>query len=168
MKRFGIYAMLAAAGAILLPWAVAEQSARPAATDTGQRDVAAIEALYSAWNEAVENGDIPGYLAVLDADVELMPTDASPIRGRDHYGVFLQPVFGNDRFEIEVADAPTVEVDGDLAYARYDYIIHRMPVGSDDRFSTSRKFLDVLKRQPDGTWRVFKHIWNYNESGATP
>ena len=52
--------------------------------------------------------------------------------------------------------------------ARYDYIIHRMPVGGDDRFSSYRKFLDVLKRQPDGTWRVFKHIWNYNEPSPTP
>ena len=84
MKRFGIYAMLAAAGTVLLPWAVAEQSAPPAAADARQRDIAAIQALYSAWNEAVENGDIPGYLAALDADAELLPAAAPPIRGSRH------------------------------------------------------------------------------------
>ena len=131
-------------------------------------DAAAIRALQAAWNQAVEAGDIKGYLAVLDADVELLPTDAPPIRGRDHYGQFLGPVFEQDRFEIEVVGPGTVEVDGNLAYARYDYVIHRMPKGTDERISSLRKFLDVLRRQEDGSWRVLKHIWNYNEPGVTP
>ena len=132
------------------------------------RDIAAIRALYDAWNEAVEGSDIAGYLAVLDADVELMPTDAPPIQGRDNYRTFLQPVFGNDSYKIEVVAAPRVGVDGDVAYARYDYIIHRTPVGGQQRTSSYRKYLDVLRRQPDGSWRVFKHIWNYNEPGVIP
>lgn len=168
MQRFLIYSVLVAVGAVLSPWPVAAQAGDPAAADAGEADIAAIRALYTAWNEAVEGSDISGYLAVLDADVELLPTDAPPFRGRDNYGAFLQPVFGNDRFEIEVAEPPAVQVDGDLAYARYDYIIHRMPVGSEERISSYRKFLDVLKRQPDGTWRVLKHIWNYNAPGVMP
>ena len=142
-------------------------AATPLAADPAA-DAAAIRALQAAWNQAVEAGDIGGYLAVLDADVELLPTDAPPIRGRDHYGQFLGPVFEQDRFEIEVVDAGTIEVDGDLAYARYDYIIHRMPKGGDERISSQRKFLDVLRRQEDGSWRVLKHIWNYNEPGVVP
>lgn len=141
--------------------------AAPLAADP-EADVVAIRALQAAWNQAVEAGDIPGYLAVLDADVELLPTDAPPIRGRDHYGQFLGPVFEQDSFEIEVVDPGTVEVDGDLAYARYDYVIHRMPKGSDERISSLRKFVDVLRRQEDGSWRVLKHIWNYNEPGVIP
>ena len=149
------------AGSVLLLGTV------PLAADPAA-DAAAIRALQAAWNQAVEAGDIPGYLAVLDADVELLPTDAPPIQGRDHYGQFLGPVFEQDRFEIEVVDPGTVKVDGDLAYARYDYIIHRMPHGTGERISSLRKFLDVLRRQEDGSWRVLKHIWNYNEPGVTP
>ena len=141
--------------------------AAPLAADHAA-DAAAIRALQAAWNAAVEAGSIEGYLAVLDADVELLPTDAASIRGRDNYGQFLGPVFAQDRFAIEVVDVGTVAVDGDLAYARYDYIIHRMPKGSGKRVSSQRKFLDVLRRQDDGSWRVLKHIWNYNEPGVTP
>ena len=47
-------------------------------------------------------------------------------------------------------------------------IIHRMPKGSSERISSLRKFLEVLRRQEDGSWRVLKHIWNYNEPGVTP
>ncbi|MCY3639750.1 MAG: SgcJ/EcaC family oxidoreductase [Gammaproteobacteria bacterium] len=153
--------------ALALIWSVLFVAAAPLAADPAA-DAAAIRALQAAWNQAVEAGSIEDYLAVLDADVELLPTDAPPIRGRDHYGQFLGPVFEQDRFEIEVVDPGTVKVDGDLAYARYDYIIHRMPKGSDERISSLRKFLDVLRRQEDGSWRVLKHIWNYNEPDVTP
>ena len=139
----------------------------PLAADAGA-DAAAIRDLQAAWNTAVEAGDIAGYLAVLDADVELLPTDAPPIRGRDHYGQFLGPVFEQDSYEIEVVDLGTVGVDGDLAYARYDYIIHRTPKAGGERVSSLRKFVDVLRRQEDGSWRVLKHIWNYNEPGVMP
>lgn len=131
-------------------------------------DLAAIRALQSSWNEAVEAGNIDGYVAVLDADIELMPTDAPPIRGADNYRAFLQPVFLNDTYRIEVVSPAEIAVDGDLAYARYDYIIHRTPKGGSKTFSTLRKYLDVMRRQKDGSWRVYKHIWNYNEPGLTP
>ena len=131
-------------------------------------DVAAIRQLQADWNAAVEQGSIEGYLAVLDADVELLPTDAPPIRGRDNYGQFLQPVFKQDRYEVEVVDPGEVVVAGNIAYARYDYVIHRFPAGGGEPVSSRRKFLDVLRRQEDGAWRVLKHIWNYNEPGVTP
>ena len=161
--------MLTAAGCLLVPVLSAGEtpgSAVPA--DDGADDIAAIRAVYAGWNAAVESGNIVGYLAALDEDVELMPTDAPPIRGRDNYAGFLEPVFATDSFEIEIADTGTIEVDGDLAWARYDYIIHRLPEGGAARISSYRKFLDVLRRQPDGSWRVLKHIWNYNEPGVTP
>ncbi len=165
MRRVWKYA-LAAVALAMAPLAVAGDSGRQG--EVADPDIVAIRALYHAWNEAVEGSDIAGYLAALDTDVELLPADAPPVRGRDSYGVFLQPVFASDAFEIEVVVAPSVQVDGDLAYARYDYIIHRMPVGGEARISSYRKFLDVLRRQPDGSWRVFKHTWNYNEPGVMP
>ena len=62
----------------------------------------------------------------------------------------------------------TIEVEGNMAYARYDYIIHTTSIPSDSIQTTTtvssyRKFLDVMRRQSDGSWRVYKHIWNYNE-----
>ena len=96
------------------------------------------------------------------------PPDAEPVRGADNYRAFLQPVFVNDTFRIEAVAPSEIVVDGDLAYARYDYIIHRSPKGTDETFSTLRKYLDVLRRQPDGSWRVYKHVWNYNEPDLIP
>ena len=52
--------------------------------------------------------------------------------------------------------------------SRYDYIIHRTPKGGSETISSYRKFVDIMRRQEDGTWRVYKHIWNYNEPDVVP
>ena len=131
-------------------------------------DIEAIRALQAQWNAAVEGSSVDGYMAVLDPEIELLPTDAPPIHGKEGYASMLEGVFATDTFEIEVKDSGTVEVAGDWAWARYDYVIHRTPIGGDVTFSSERKFLDIMRRQPDGSWGVYRHIWNYNTPDVTP
>lgn len=150
----------------------AAPSAPPAASAASaakkQADVEAIRQLQDDWNRAVEAGSVDGYAAVLDDDIELLPTDAPSINGVDNYRAMLDGVFTTDTFRIEVVVPSTIEVDGDMAWSRYDYIIHRTPKGAAEPISSYRKFLDVMRRQDDGSWRVYKHIWNYNEPDVVP
>lgn len=140
----------------------------PPATPDVAADVAAIRQLQVDWNRAVEAGSVDGYAAVLDDNIELLPTDAPPLNGVENYRAMLDGVFTTDTFKIDVAVPSTIEVAGDIAWARYDYIIHRTPKGSDETISSYRKFMDVMRRQEDGSWRVYKHIWNYNEPDVVP
>ena len=148
----------------------AEATVPPA--PSAEQDITAIRALQAAWNQAVEAGNADGYIAVLDDNIELLPTDAPPINGTDGYRDMLDGVFGANTFDIEIVDLGTVEVAGDIGWARYDYIIHRTPVVNGAKeprtVSSLRKFIDIMRRQPDGSWRVYKHIWNYNEPGVVP
>ncbi len=129
-------------------------------------DISAIRSLQNNWNQAVETSNVDGYLSVLDEQIELIPTDAPPINGKEGYREMLEQVFNTSTFNIEVVDEGTIEVDGNMAYTRYDYIIHTTSTTSDSKesetISTYRKFLDVMRRQSDGSWKVYKHIWNYN------
>ena len=159
----------------------ASAGAKPGASIPGpsvETDIAAIRQLQQNWNAAVEAGSVDGYLAVLDDGIELLPTSAPPINGKDGYRAMLEGVFGANSYEIEVVDQGDVMVDRDMAWARYDYIIHRTPHAADagsapashepTTVSSHGKYLDVMRRQPDGSWRVYKHIWNYNEPGVVP
>ena len=86
--------------------------------------IAAITKLYSDWRAAVTNADIPGYVRVLHDDVTLMPPGADDIVGASQYAKFLGPVFESATYEIEVISPPSVEVLGEVAVARYEYVIH--------------------------------------------
>lgn len=131
-------------------------------------DLAAINQLYEDWFRAVEEGDIPLYLSVLDPEIELIPTDADPIKATSNYGEFLVGVFASNRFKIERLGDKEIVVRDDLAYARYDYNIIRTDVETEQVYPSKRNFIDILRKNSDGKWHVYKHIWNYTTPDVTP
>jgi len=131
-------------------------------------DVAAIDGLYADWRKAVEGADIDGYVAMLDADVRLLPPDAEAIVGAENYRQFLGPVFAGANYRIEVERSPVVEIHGDTALAEYDYVIHLtlknqnqgiQQAGALTAARTAARYIDVLRRNSEGQWRVYRHAW---------
>lgn len=140
----------------------------PQAASSPTDDAQAIESLYADWRVAVGNGDIPAYIQVLDADVRLLPPGATAIVGANTYAAFLEPVFESATYKIEVVKPPSVEVLGELAIAEYEYVIHldlkdpQQGVSEPGALTASRsqlQYFDVLRRQPGGDWRVWRHTW---------
>ena len=138
--------------------------------------IAAITKLYSDWRAAVTNADIPGYVRVLHDDVTLMPPGADDIVGASQYAKFLGPVFESATYEIEVISPPSVEVLGDVAVARYEYVIHLKLKNPDQGITepgaltasrSAARYFDVLRRKPDGNWVVWRHTWNASPSDAS-
>lgn len=132
-----------------------------------EQDIAAIDALYATWRVAVETGDIPKYVSVLHPDVRLLPPGAPAIVGAAHYGRFLEPVFANADYRIEVIEPHSIEVVGDLAVAEYVYVIHLDMKAEAEGISepgaltdarTVARYFDVLKKV-EGQWRVWRHFW---------
>ena len=137
-------------------------------------DVAAIEQLYAGWRAAVEGADIDGYVAVLHEDVRLMPPGAADIVSAAAYRAFLGPVFDTATYRIEVVSAPDVEVVGELAVARYEYVVHLTlkdaaqgvsEPGALTAARTGSRYFDVLRRRANGQWGVWRHTWNASPNG---
>ncbi len=165
--------LLALAGLLTMTAVTMKTSIADTNTDTDtdtdtSADVAAITALYANWRKAVESADIPGYVSVLDANVRLLPPDAEAIVGSAGYGKFLEPVFEAADYKIEVVRSPVIEVIGDVAVAEYDYIIHLklkntnvgvQQAGALTAERTSARYIDVLRRNAEGKWAVYRHAW---------
>lgn len=159
----GICGRLVLAGVLML----ASLTGGAALADT-RSDIEAIDAVYASWRKAVESADIPGYVAVLHEDVRLLPPDAEPIVGAANYAKFLEPVFAAADYRIEVVRSPVIEVFGDVALAEYEYVIHlalknadvgvRQP-GALTAERTAARYIDVLRRDAEGRWAVYRHAW---------
>jgi ketosteroid isomerase-like protein len=146
---------------------VASLTGGVALADT-QADVEAIDGLYANWRKAVESADIPGYVAVLDENVRLLPPGAEPIVGAASYAKFLEPVFAAADYRIEVVRSPVIEVYGDVALAEYEYVIHlklknpEVGVQQPGALTAERsaaRYVDVLRRDANGRWAVYRHAW---------
>ena len=53
-----------------------------------------------------------------------------------------------------------VTLAGDWAISNGTYSARRTPKAGGERTADSGKWLDVMQRQPDGTWRIYRDIWN--------
>ncbi len=153
-------ALLQLAVAVLLAGGCrpAPHEARSAATDAAlapltAADQAAIRATDTAFVTAANAGDAAGLAAQYLADASLMPPNAAIVRGHDG----IEKFWGGftNAFGINITlTAEEVVGRGDLAYSRGRYILDLAPkVKGAAPAHDEGKFLEILRRQPDGTWR---------------
>ncbi len=144
------------------------ESALSTIVQNDEADIAAIQTLYRSWHQAVEAGDIAGYVASLDDNVRLMPPGAAPIEGAMTYAKFLEPVFATATYRIEVLQPASIQIAGDMAVAEYEYVIHLALKNPEQQITepgaltasrTQAQYFDVLRRQANGDWRVWRHTW---------
>ena len=125
-------------------------------------EVAAARAVDSVFTAALNAGDAAAIARTYDEDALLLP-DALPVRGREgirgFWGGFLRSydvhlTVGNDRFEIR----------GDRAYVVGHYRMETKPKSAEVpvRAPENGKFLEVLKRQPDGSWSYLVDMYSAN------
>ena len=87
------------------------------------------------------------------------------------YETFLQPVFDGVSYKIEPKGELDIEVMGDVATVRYDYVVRltmeaepsmQAESGALTNMVNDNRYFDVVRRQADGSWKAAAHIWNDN------
>ena len=131
-------------------------AAPPAAASTAAApltaaDQAAIRATDTAFGTAAGAGDAAGAAAVYLPDARLMPPNAPTVNGRDGIQRFWGGLFDAYRVRITVT-SDEIEGSGDLAYARGHYTLDLTPKAGGPPAHDEGKFLEILRRKPDGTW----------------
>ena len=143
--------VLLAVGCRLLPG----ERAGGAAADgpLAAADLAAIRGTDSAFAGAAGAGDAAGVAATYLPDARLMPPNAPTIQGRGAIQKFWGGLLGAYQLRFEIT-ADEVEGRGDLAYARGRYTLDATPKAAGAApIHDQGKYLEVLRRQPDGSWR---------------
>ena len=113
----------------------------------------AIEHKNAVLRNAYNQGDATGCVAVYADDAIMMPPNQPMVRGKKAIQELIQSWIDQIGGTI---NNPLVEfgVEGDLAYqvAAYAFVDTKAP----DR----GKFVEILRRQQDGSWKVYLTIYN--------
>lgn len=126
------------------------------ATEFSSADEAAIRATIDEYVRAALAADWPAWGKTLGNDVVYMPPNHAPLIGREAAVAFAKTFPKLTSFTVTVED---VSGRGDLAYARGKYsFAGTLPDGSN--VSENGSFLEVHRRQPDGTWPYTHAIWH--------
>jgi uncharacterized protein (TIGR02246 family) len=129
---------------------------------SSEMDVASIRAVSDARAEAFRQGDSAGIAVHFTEDGLLMAPGSPAQRGRDAVRAYYQSIF--DAYEAGLESGyDEVEVSGDLAVGRGFAKVTLKPRAGGETVVSTAKYLNVLRRQPDGSWKTTHDIWNGNE-----
>lgn len=130
--------------------------------DTEAADVAAIRALLAEYDALANAGDAAALAELYAEDVIHMPPDAASHVGRGAVLAAMEEMFGANTLQLtSVADE--IEVTGDLAFVRITWDETIAPKAGGDTEQMHGNWLVILKRQADGSWKLWRDMWSYFE-----
>ncbi|CAN5119452.1 hypothetical protein BH23BAC1_BH23BAC1_14370 [soil metagenome] len=126
-----------------------------------EKDIEAITKMSEARATAFNNknaGEIANYFT---EDGILMAPGQAATSGRKSVEEYYQKIF--DQYEPKLTSHyEEVEVAGDLAYGRGIATVELKSRNGGETETSTAKYLNILKRQADGSWKTTHDIWNNN------
>jgi uncharacterized protein (TIGR02246 family) len=131
-------------------------------------DEEAVRAVDAEWSRAVSAGDGAALTALYASDATLLPPNEPIVKGEavKKYNADMIASFSGP---IEVTTT-AVDGRGDLAYAVGTYRATLTPkkAGAKPLPTEEGKYLEVFKKQADGSWKIVYEIWNQNAPPGKP
>ena len=131
-----------------------------------ERDmVSDVAQVYDLWNEyasAAHDGDLERWMSLWTDDALQMAPDEPPRVGKEQIRAAMQPAFDLLIMSNMIINTGEVRILGDQAYSHGTYTFETTPKEGGETTSFSGKFLDILEKQIDGTWKIAIDCHNYN------
>ena len=122
-------------------------------------DIQAINQVREREIALAGTGNMDSLLTVFTSDVAFMPPNEPAVHGQEALRKWGEAMFGqitlNGRYT-----SSEVSVSGDWAVDRYTGVLTATPKAGGSPTEEQIKGVHVMKRQPDGTWRIAQDVWN--------
>ena len=121
------------------------------------QDMAAIQRCHDDFSRSMVTKDFETASRTYDDNAVLMPPNHPAVRGRNAIKEWMAgfPPVLQFKIEIEESDARA-----DLAYVRGTFLMVFQPEGAPGPIEEIGKYLEVRKKQPDGSWLLIADIFN--------
>lgn len=125
-------------------------------------DIEAIKAVSKARAEAFNEGNAKGIAIHFTNNAVLMPPGKPSMKGRKAVERYYQSIF--DAYHAELTSRyKEVEVAESMAFGRGYAKVKLIPKNGGDTISSASDYINILKKQPDGTWKTTHDIWNSSQ-----
>ena len=133
--------------------------------ELSDEDVAAINGGLASYTQDFEANDWSAFVTHYAEDATVMPPNAPAVRGQAAIREMT------DSWPTITAFSTTIdEVDGcrDVAYLHGAYTFSVTLEGVPGPVDDAGKFVEVWRRQPDGSWLIAVEIWNSDNPPLIP
>ena len=118
-----------------------------------------IRQLRESYMRCQKAGDAEGCVRHCDADCVLLPRNEPSVKGTDALLSWYEAAFKEVTLDYHLS-YDEIEVNGDWSFASGTGSGTARPKVGGDPIELTGKFLEVHRRQPDGSWKFARHMWN--------
>ena len=121
------------------------------------KDVAAIRAQTAEFAKGLNTADFASVAGLYAETATFMPPNQPVVSGRAAIEAWMKGFPPVKEFLLQI-----VEVDGagDIAYSRGTYSMTIAPPGAPTPVKDAGKYIEVRRRQKDGSWKIVADIFN--------
>ena len=116
-----------------------------------------IRELSDNFSKNVVRQDFQGLASLYTEDAVLMPPGQAAVSGRSDIRKFMEAFPPTSKFEFQIDDVDGYE---DLAYVRGRYFMVLTPKGAPGPVEDRGKFVELRRKQSDGSWLMAVDIFN--------
>jgi uncharacterized protein (TIGR02246 family) len=150
---------------LILVMAFAACTQTPAPADTSEADAAAIRQAGDQWIASFNAGDADALGLTYTEDAVSLPPEGPPVVGREAIVQGLRDMFSQFA-ATQTATVDEVAVFGDVAMARGTWSTRQTPKAGGAEEVRSGKWMELQKRQADGSWKTWRWMWNLEPTGG--
>ena len=127
-----------------------------------EADIAAINELYNQYCSYGNAGELDNFLSLWEDNAIRMDPDKPSIIGKENIRKFFEVPFEQFSTNVAVYGDTEIQISGAMAFARGTYTLSLTPKEGGPKTTFDGKWLDILKRQTDGSWKIYIDMVNYN------
>jgi uncharacterized protein (TIGR02246 family) len=122
---------------------------------------AAVNEIWKEYSASLNAGDLDRWMTLWTEDGIQMPPDEPAVVGKESIRARNQRVLDQFSFNIAITNAEA-RTAGDLAFARGTYKASLTPKQGGNPIPIDGKYMSILSRQSDGSWKIHRDIFNSN------
>lgn len=129
-------------------------------TDKKVNDTIAINNMYQEWGQAIGTKGAEGYASFFTNDAVLLPPDSKAVIGQDSIQKWMKNNLDTYSFQVTGFTQDEIRIGNGWAFMRVTITGTKKLKSGGKSVTTTNKYLDVLQRQTDGTWKFVYRMWN--------
>jgi len=127
-----------------------------------EADIAAIKEHYDQYVLCANTGDLDLFISLWADDATRMEPGTPAIVGKENIRPHFKKLFDQFNNKMIMIGETEVQVSGDLAFAYGTVTLSSTPREEGPAIQTDIKWLDILKRQADGSWKIYVDCINFH------
>ena len=136
-----------------------------------ESDIAMIKKQYDQYVHYVNTGDLDNFISLWADDATRLEPGSPAIVGKENIQEHFKFLFNQFENKMVMIGETEVQISGDIAFAFGTVTFSSTSIADSSTMQTDIKWLDGLKKQSDGSWKIHVDCVNFHPSwsnDATP